>query len=165
MPIQKAIISPANSLTMFPAQGHDTLLSQGQPHRSLHCVPSTPGESPAKPFPRSTLPHDPGGMWVTHRRICTRKEHPKAEESKQRPPTIPKMLMAACRGQGEKTKRTQLRDPSLSNVPEPPPLPQSPTSQVCQSLLPGTTRSRILEGRNGYGNMPGVLQRLTLRLL
>ena len=48
--------------------------------------PSTPGESPAKPFPRSTPTHDPGVTWVTHRRICTRKEHPKAEESKQWPP-------------------------------------------------------------------------------
>lgn len=146
----------------------DTTLSchKASPTEALHQFPALlvralPSHSPGPP-PHMTL--EARGSLTGG--FAQGKNIPRQKSPSSGPPTIPKMLMAACRGQGEKMKRThRLRDPSVSNVPEPPPLPQSPTSQVCQSLLPGSTRSRILEGRNGYGNMTGVLQRLTLRLL
>lgn len=53
MPIQKAMMSPANRPTMAPwPKTQHTLLSQCQPYQIFTPVPSTHGENPAKPCPR-----------------------------------------------------------------------------------------------------------------
>lgn len=74
MPIQKAMTSPANRPTMAPCQ-RQHILSQCQPHQPPHQSPHS--------WP---IPACSGSRWVTHRRVGTGKEHPKAEEPEQRPP-------------------------------------------------------------------------------
>ena len=87
MPIQKAMMRPANRPTMAPCPNTwHTFLSRCQPYQTVTAVPRTQGESPAKPPPRSIPARDCGARGVTHRRVGTRKEHPEAEESQQRPP-------------------------------------------------------------------------------
>lgn len=130
MPIQKAMMSPANRPTMAPCPRHSTLSchkakpSQQSPAHLLKALPTqSTGPSHA---------HGCGARDVTHRRVGTRKEHPKAEESKQWPPDHAKDA-DCCLGRTElrknekrthrphsKTTRHCLTAPPISGLSPPP---------------------------------------------
>lgn len=137
--------SPTKALYQFPA-----LLVRALPSHSAGAPPHMTLE------PRGSLT---GGF-------AQGKNIPRQKSPSSGPPTIPKMLMAACRGQGEKKKRThRLRDPSIINVAEPHHCLRAPPVRSVSLFSLEPLERRILEGRNSYGNMPGVLQRLILRPL
>lgn len=70
------------------------------------------------------------------------KNIPRQKSPSSGPPTMPKMLIAACRKQGWK-KNTQVQRPLAS-----PALPQSPlVRSVCLSLLSGTIRMQESRGQ------------------
>lgn len=143
MPIQKAMMSPANRPTTAPCRRRHTLVT----------MPAPPTSTPVPTLMVTALQsrllgpplHGQGSRGVTHRRVGTGEEHPKAEESEQRPPHHAKDA-DGCLWRAGLGKEHRLRDASLTHTASEPQLSHREP-----------TPCRIPDVRNGKGNVVGAL--------
>lgn len=121
--------SPTKALHQFPA-----LLVRALPSHS------------AGPPPHMTL--EPRGSLTGG--FAQGKNIPRQKSPSSGPPTIPKMLMAACRGQGEKKEHTGSETPASSMWQSPHHCLRAPPVRSVSLFSLEPLERRILEGRNSY---------------
>lgn len=130
------------------------------PNKSSHQFPELMGRDLPSHFlgPPLYITVEPDGSLTGG--LAQGKNIPRQKSPSSGPPTMPKMLSAACGGQGWAGGRTfRLRDPQPhqcraehSHLP----MPQHPTYQICQYLLPGNIM------QHSRGRILGMLQECTL---